>query len=183
MSKKFSEEFVEYLVKLKRSENRGALAALRSGLGKKPGQATRMYPYVLRFINRKEQRNEVIEATFLTASLFAAYSSDSAEPPVGNLGASLRKATQKHGEEGLAKRLTALLDADREDVPNHLPGLVSLCASANAPIHWVALCEDIRNLLSPYEDARDHVRLEWAKHFWSPTPEAESDSAEQENRS
>lgn len=179
MSETYHKAFVDYLVGLKKQENRSALAALRSGLGKKPGEATRMYPFVLSFMPKDESKSWVIESVFLTASLFASHPSHDAE--IGNLGSSLRTAVRdKHGEKGVSRRLVALLDADPEDVSRHIAGLVSLCASANVPINWVTFSKDVQQLISHSPEGRDRVRLKWALHFWGSDMQTKSTNTKED---
>lgn len=162
------------LIRLASPENpanrdRAALAALRTGLGKRPGEAPRMFPYVSPYL--KGDRGPAVEAAFLTAALFASHPENADN---GSLGTALRRAVAaKHGEEGVEKRLAAALDADREDLPCHLAGLVGLCESARVPINWFGFLDDVKVLLSDWDDlndptrpARDAVRMKWARHFW-----------------
>src|SRR5579872_5368279 len=127
---------VTRLIELARKEDRGALAALRTGLGKPPGAAGRMLPIVAPFLSSDE--GPATRAAFITAALFAKHPKHA---EIGSLGASLWKATKregvnpdgKHGEAGVEARFAAALDADPEDLPRHLDGLVSLCESAGEP--------------------------------------------------
>lgn len=191
MSNDYDQAFVNYLLDLKKKENRGALAALRSGLGKKPGESTLMFPYVARFLPQNaDPDTSSVQSIFLTASLFATHPehkhNDSASDPerkhTDSLGASLRKAVEaKHGEEGVSKRLVAALDAHPDDLARHLAGLVSLCESAGIAIDWIQFRKDVANLLSTNEGWRENVRLRWARGFWAPTPANDSQTPEGEN--
>lgn len=191
MSDENNQALISYLLDLKKKENRGALAALRSGLGKKPGESTRMFPYIARFLPQSADPGaSSVESIFLTASLFASHPEhkhdDSASDPErkqrDSLGASLRKAVEaKHGEEGVSKRLVAALDAHPDDLARHLAGLVSLCESARVPIDWIQFRKDAENLLSTNEDWRDKTRLRWARGFWASTPANDSHTPEGEN--
>ena len=130
---------VNRLLELERQKDRGAMAALRSGVGKPPGAAGRMLPIIAPFLTADE--GAATRAAFITASLFATHPEHAA---IGTLGASLWKATRreginpdgKHGEAGVEHRIAAALDADPEDLPHHLQGLVGLCESAGVPIDW-----------------------------------------------
>jgi CRISPR system Cascade subunit CasB len=160
--KKFEVPLVLRLIELKNKQDRGALAALRTGLGKKPGTAARMYPIVAPFL--RSDSGPDTQAAFLTAALFGSHPENA---PIGSLGASLRRAvSQKHGEEGVEKRVAAALDADPEDLPRHLEGLVSLCESAGVPIDWHRFYWDVRTLLDDDEDKRTRTRIRWAREFW-----------------
>ena len=147
----YESPLVKRILDLADSKDRGALAALRTGVGKRPGEAGRMFPYVAPFLPEATTSGPRVEAAFLTAALCATHP---AHANVGSLGASLRKATKrpdntggKHGAEGMEARLTAALDAHSEDLPHHLEGLVSLCASAGVPIDWHQFQWDVAGLL------------------------------------
>lgn len=153
---------VERLFELSAKGDRGALAALRSGLGKPPGSAVRMLPLVAPFL--ESDHGPRFQAAFVIASLFAMHP---VHAEAGSLGASLRRAVRdKHNDQGVEARLVAALDADPEDLPRHLQGLISLCQSANAPVDWHALYWDLCDLLGDQEGAREQVRVRWARDFW-----------------
>lgn len=159
--REFVSPLVERLLAIARSNDRGRLSALRTGLGKKPGEAPRMLPIVAPFLS--DDVGPRTEAAFLTAALFASHPEHAS---IGTLGASLRKATSKHGMEGMEVRFAAALDADPEDLPHHLRGLVSLCESAGVPIDWHRFERDVRGLLGHDDDYRVRIRTRWAREFW-----------------
>ena len=70
MSEK-DENFITFLMKLVKDDNRAALAHLRRGLGKKAGTTMEMFPYIAPFI-QSSYRNEE-NAYFLVASLVGLY--------------------------------------------------------------------------------------------------------------
>lgn len=169
---------VERLIGLAEQQDRAALAALRTGLGKPPGAASRMLPIVAPFLHANSGPH--VTASFLTASLFAKHPKMG---EVGNLGSSLRMATStdrnpsgKHGEAGVEARLVAALDADPEDLPHHLTGLVSLCESASVPIDWHQFYRDVRGLLGDNEEVRNRIRTRWARSYWQVRTEKTSES-------
>lgn len=168
---------VQRLVQLAEQQDRAALAALRTGLGKPPGAAPRMLPIVAPFLG--SDSGPSVTGSFLTATLFAMHPKMG---EVGSLGASLRMATKtdqnpagKHGEAGVESRLVAALDADREDLTHHLAGLVSLCENASVPIDWHRFYRDVCGLLSANEDYRNRIRTRWARDFWQPSKESTSE--------
>lgn len=174
---------VSRLVELARKEDRGALAALRTGLGKPPGGAGRMFPIVAPYLTSDE--GPATRTAFIIAALFAKHPEHA---PIGSLGASLWRATKreginpdgKHGEAGVEARLAAALDADAEDFPRHLEGLVSLCESAGQPIDWHQLYKDLRGLLGRNEEYQISIRTRWARDFWrGPAHRSESSQAPQ----
>ena len=163
---------VSRLIELARRQDRAALAALRTGLGKPPGAASRMLPIVAPFLSSDE--GSATRAAFITASLFGKHP-EHAE--IGSLGVSLWRATKreginpdgKHGEAGVEARLAAALDADPGDLARHLDGLVSLCESAGVPVDWHQFFRDLRGLLGQNEDYQISIRTRWAREFWRGT--------------
>jgi CRISPR type I-E-associated protein CasB/Cse2 len=160
---------VSRLIELAKNDDRGPLAALRTGLGKPPGAAGRMLPIVAPFLSSDE--GPATRAAFVTAALFAKHP---VHAQIGSLGASLWKATKreginpdgKHGETGVERRFAAALDADPEDLARHLEGIVSLCESAGVPIDWHQFYRDLRGLLGQNEDYQLSIRTRWARDFW-----------------
>jgi CRISPR system Cascade subunit CasB len=159
---------VTRLIGLARQQDRGALAALRTGLGKPPGTAARMLPIVAPFLSSDE--GPATQAAFITAALFGSHP---VHADVGSLGDSLGRATKrhsnpdgKHGEPGVEARFAAALDADPQDLVRHLAGLVSLCESAGVPVNWHQFCRDVRGLLGENEQYQARIRTRWAREFW-----------------
>lgn len=155
MSEK-DENFIIFLMKLVKDDNRAALAHLRRGLGKKPGTTMEMFPYISPFI-QSSYRNEE-NAYFLIASLVGLYP-DAKQTP-SNLGVSLDSIEEK--SPSIEKRFVALLNSDKEDLPNHLRHIISLLKSKEAPINWSQLLSDIKN----WDDEKANVQRNWAKGFW-----------------
>ncbi len=176
---------VSRLIELADKQDRGALAALRTGLGKPPGAATRMLPIVAPFLSSDE--GPATRAAFVMAALFAKHPRHDSK--IGSLGASLWRATKqervnpdgKHSVAGVEKRFAAMLDADPEDLPRHLEGLIALCESAGVPIDWHRFFEDLRGLLGTNETYQNKIRTDWARDFWrGPTQRVESNDALEE---
>ncbi len=173
-------ELEKYRGKKPKDANRAALAELRSGRGKMPGEAPRMFPYIVKILDDGQTEGPFVTAAFLTASNFAFHHEPGGS---GNLGESLRKSiSKKHNEAGVEARLVAALDANPEILPRHLDGLVSLCESANVPIDWRNFLVDVESLLSPYEHVRNRVRMQWAKGFWGASQVEQNDSNEEPNQ-
>lgn len=158
---------IKRLLELKAKQDRGGLAALRSGLGKVPGEAPRMFPFVAPFLPGGASTGPRVTAVFLTASLFAKHPEHN--PAFKNFGTSLRASIGKHLEDGVEARLTATLDAHPDELPRHLEGLLSLVESAGVGVNWDALYKDLPGLLGDNEDWRNRIRLAWAREFWGHT--------------
>jgi CRISPR system Cascade subunit CasB len=165
------DRFIGYLEKLVRDQDRGALAALRRGLGKPPGTAMDMHRYLAPFIPRGRPWEE--DVYYLVAALFAYWyqgeTAVAARPP-DNLGASLARLRTTDTSPSLELRFTALLKSHRDDLPAHLRQAVGLLRAEDVPVHWRNLWKHLLNW--EHEDA--WVQRAWAKSFWAP-PEKPQD--------
>ncbi len=166
-------KFIGHLERLVKEQDRGALAALRRGLGKPPGTAREMDRYVLRFVptgTKESQEN----AYYLVGALFADWhqGKDNVAPnPPENMGASLRALVDREAAEGghrdddekrVEKRLVALLNCHRDDLPEHLRHVISLLKAKDIPVNWLQLLNDIQKW---QRESRD-VQRRWARQFW-----------------
>jgi CRISPR system Cascade subunit CasB len=158
-------DFVAYLKELAAREDRGALAALRRGLGRPPGTAAEMYPYLVPRLPEGWGWRQ--ECYYVIAALFALHP-DRPWPGQGNLGDTFRAMAQQDaarpGEipEAVERRFVALLKCRRDDLFDHLRHAVGLARSKEAGVHWEQLMQDIRNW--DREDRR--VQRHWAQSFW-----------------
>src|SRR5690606_20637972 len=101
MSDAYTHPLVQYL--LKHADDRAMLAELRRGLGRDPGEAAGMYPYVMPFIDKVSQEKNI----FLIASLFALHPAHTGQ---GNMGDHLRAYTHAVGDDAsTTRRFTQLL--------------------------------------------------------------------------
>jgi CRISPR system Cascade subunit CasB len=160
-----AEDFIEYLEGLLEKGDRGALATLRRGLGKQPGDELEIYRYISRFIAGHGKQKET--AYYLIATLFGLYPCESWQ--IGqdrfktNLGASFRLLKNQNSGDSIERRFTGLINAHSDDLHNHLRQIVGLFKSKEIPVDWLQLlhaieCWDIG-------DER-RVQREWAKAFW-----------------
>jgi CRISPR system Cascade subunit CasB len=164
-----AEEFVEWLGRL--LNDRAAMATLRRGLGKPPGAVYEMDRYVLKFISGQTAN---YEPYYLVASLFALWHQgreSTAPSPHSNLGASLRALVDKEAEDGareavekrIERRLVALLNCHRDDLPDRLRHIVSLLRSEDIPINWAQLLKDIHD----WDRESRSVQRDWSRAFWT----------------
>jgi len=149
--------FITYLETLR--ENRGALAALRRGLGQPSGEAREMYPYVVRWLPAEASgRREA--AHYLVAALFAYHPDPGAN---GNLGQAFRRTLDPNGDNGaVERRFTALLTAHPDDLPFYLRQAISFLQSKATPVDWHQLFADV--LAWGHPDG--YVQKQWARAFW-----------------
>jgi len=152
--------------------DRGAMANLRRGLGKPPGSVHHMDRYVLKFLSGEAEENDY-QPYYLIAALFAFWhqGKDKVTPSSPtDLGASLRSLVDKEAvlgnrdevEKRIEKRLVALLNCHRDDLPDHLRHIVSLLKSKDVPINWAQLLHDIKG----WDWESRSVQRGWARAFW-----------------
>lgn len=161
--------FIEYLEELREANDRQALAALRRGLGRRPGAAAEMYPYVVPRLPAGMSAQEE-EAYYLVAALFASHPMSTSH---GNLGDHLRAVcvADENRRAGVERRLVTLLAVHPDDLSDHLRQAISLLRSHEVPVNWDQLLRDIR-----YWDHPDaFVQRAWARAFWLGQPNAESE--------
>ncbi len=148
---------IAYLKGLARNQDRAALAHLRRGLGRKPGDTMEMYPYVGKFAG--EETGWAYErAVFLTSALFADY--HDASQNAGDLGSSVKQMSEN--SDSIERRFVALLDADAEDLHYYLRQMIGLLKANSIAVNWEQLFKDIR---SWSHDSR-FVQRKWARSFW-----------------
>ncbi len=157
--------FIPYLESLR--DNRGALAALRRGLGQPPGSVASMYRYVVPLLPDDApfwQEN----AYYLVAALFA-YHPD--EGGAGNVGDHFARTRDPQGDStAIERRFTALLAAHSEDLDFYLRQAISFLKSKNVPINWRQLLSDV--MAWGHQDR--YVQKNWARAFWGgPTKETQ----------
>jgi len=169
--------FVTFLEGLRDAENRGALAALRRGLGRPPGSALCMAPYVEWLSPEPWERTRY----YLVAALFGDHPDPRPErttghtpvkdrPNIGDVMAEVvriyRRESRDGDEESARKRVeprfVALLRTHPDDLPRHLRHAVSLAKSKDVPVDYRRLLRDLR-----YWTSEDRwVQLQWAANFW-----------------
>jgi CRISPR system Cascade subunit CasB len=147
------------------NEDRGALADLRSGLGKQPGEMARVHRHVAPYLPEKSYDHRWY---YLTATLFGAFPEHRAGR---SLGAAFRPLRSK--SESMEARFVGLLNAHSEDLDDHLRRAVSLLRANDQPLDWFRLFQD----LLQWDHADGLVQLRWARDFYY---KADSDSTVKE---
>ena len=165
--------FVEYLESLRDRDDRGALAALRRGLGHPPGTVADTYRYVVPWLpdDTPPWREN---AYYLVAALFA-YHSD--EGGTGNMGRHFARTRDPQGDStAIERRFTILLSAHPDDLPFYLRQAISFLKSKDVPVNWHRLLSDVMAWGHP--DYRDRVQRNWARAFWG-RPAQETQTTEE----
>jgi CRISPR system Cascade subunit CasB len=147
------DRFVSYLEGLERRGDRGALARLRRGAGRRPGDAVDMLPLVVPFLPPGDWDTEVF---FTAASLFALHPEAGGG---GNFGATFRALGDY---DSAKKRFAALLDCHEDELGEHLRHAVTLARSKGARIDYRQLLWDLTHWTHP----DGFVQLEWARAYW-----------------
>lgn len=183
---KHEDRFVEWLVGLEGRRDRGALAALRRGLGKPMGAAPEMFPLLVPWTGNLPPWKA--RWYYTVASLFAVHPSNTAAQH-HNFGTTMRQVRHQRkttapptGEsadrfDAVERRFIALLRSHPDELADHLRHAVSLAKSADVPVNWAQLLRD----LQAWEVPERYVQTRWAEAFWalSPAEEAETGDTEQ----
>jgi len=148
--------FVTYLQGLQ--DDRGALAALRRGLGQDPSAAPEMYRYVVPWVPQDAEAWREA-AYYLLASLFALHPGNATE---GNLGAHFARAAAQGSHQAIERRFSTLLAAHPDDLPVYLRQAVGFLKSKGIAINWHQLFEDMLHWNRPNHS----VQKAWARAFW-----------------
>lgn len=176
------ERLVRGLERLAEREDRAALAALRRGLGKAPGEVAIVFPVLVPLLPEGWLRPWHEQVAYLIPSLFALHPASWRGDGDGrwqrNFGASLRQLADQVDSAGPERRFLALLDADADNVGDHLRGLVALLANAKSPVpvDWRQLTRDLLDWGRPDRP----VQRRWADAFWPRVVEAEEERPDDE---
>lgn len=149
--------FVGHLLELAKegNEDRGALADLRSGLGKDPGQMARLHKHVVPYLPEDKWNDRWY---YVIATLFGSF-------PKQRDGYSLGKAFKplRSKSNGAEQRFVALLNAHEDDLDDHLRHAISLLKSNEQPLDWFKLLDD----LIQWDYPQGHVQFRWARDFYA----------------
>ncbi|MGH2353251.1 MAG: type I-E CRISPR-associated protein Cse2/CasB [Chloroflexota bacterium] len=153
--------------------DRAALAAMRRGLGREPGEAPEMLPHVASMLDRDVR--EVDEwAYYLVAALFAwhplPWPQREEAGRRSSLGVSLARLSDRT-ESGSAERgMVALLNSHRDDLAERLRRAVGLLRSHEVPVDWTRLLYDLLR----WDQLDRRVQRQWARDFWGAGGEQEA---------
>ncbi len=148
--------FIGYLLSLAKEgkEDRGALADLRSGLGKEPGGMTRVHKHVVRYLPEKRYNDRWY---YLSATLFGEFQQHRKGRSFGEAFRPLKKKS-----DSMEARFIALLNAHPDDLSDHLRHAIRLLKANQQPLDWFRLFED----LLQWDHPESFVQLRWARDFY-----------------
>ncbi len=150
--------FVQYLERIRDQEDRGALAALRRGLGKQPGLAPEMYRYVAPWLGDSKGRRE--STYYLVAALFAYHPKPGGR---GSFGEAMARVVSAGASGSSEIRFSALLKSHPDDLATRLRHCISLARSREVPVDWHRLFRDIMG----WQHHSRYVQRSWARDFWA----------------
>jgi CRISPR system Cascade subunit CasB len=168
--------FVAYLTSLE--ENRGALAALRRGLGQPPGSVPDMYRYVVPRLPQ-DAGSWTERCHYLIAALYAMHTDTTDAGNLGNHFAAHLDYERPDGNDAIERRFIALLTTHPDDLHIYLRQGISFLRSKDTPVNWHQLMRDVLALGNP--EGATRVQKRWANGFWrrgTPTPDAAEPGAE-----
>lgn len=149
-------EFINYLLKLAREENRGALSDLRSGLRADPGLAPRMYRRVVPYLGERQQRED--RWFYVVGAMFGANPRHVSKNTMGKCF----KALSESGSDSIEKRFIALLGSHPDDLHLHLYHATGLLESKEIGVDYYRLMEDLMNWNNPGRV----VQNKWARDYY-----------------
>lgn len=167
------------------AEARAALAHLRHGLGRRPGEAVEAFRYVLPCLPAEGVPDGVAETFFLVATLFAAHPlprSRADGERAWTLGHTFWQMERDERDrpsdpvEANERRFVALLRASGDSLAGHLRHAVRLAAGKGAPIDYYQLTWDLLGWDDPERGGdirRRWAAAYWGRHFETTTPEGE----------
>lgn len=160
--------FIGYLLNLAREgeEDRGALADLRSGLGKEPGQMAHVHKHVAPYLPETRYHDRWY---YVVATLFGLYSKHRNGYSLGKAFRPLREKS-----DSMEARFVALLNAHPDDLDEHLRHAVSLLKSNEQPLDWFRLFQD----LTQWDHPEGHVQLSWARDFYRSGGAAQAETSD-----
>ena len=164
MSETKAERFLRALSELVEQEDRGALAVLKRSLAFKPGTYVPAFRYVEPFVRSEDGWPR--EVYYLTAGLFALWPTEGSQ----TLSEALARVFRRRQSASIEARFLALLDADRDQLPDRLRRAVSLVRAERVGLDWSRLLSDLVDWFRP--DRR--VQREWARAFYRAAAEEDA---------
>ena len=171
----YEHRFITYLQSLADQEDRGALAALRRGLGQPPGTIPEMFPYVVNQLPDNAYPGSWTEKSYyLIASLFALHPDSASE---GNLGTHFSRTLDRANPDRNAateRRFNTLLTAHPDDLHYYLRQSISYLRSKEVAVNWHQLMGHL--LQWDHPEKRTAVQKRWANQFWRRQKETAADT-------
>ncbi len=160
------------------SETRAALANLRRGVGRRPGEMPQLYGELLQDMPEEmyaagDKPSYAEWAVYLALTLYALHqqgkdlkADNMNREGVSLGGAASRLASDQEDRERIWKRFYIVASSeDMQEMSYHLRSLVKLLRDSDIPMDYPRLAKDLYLYQLSYESA-DHVRLIWGQDFY-----------------
>lgn len=155
---------------------RAALAELRRGVGKKPGDVPQLWGYFLQdmpeeFFGDKEP-SKAEWAVYTSLTLFALHQqgkdpkSDTMNKEGYSFGTAVNKLVHNEDErERVARRFYAAATASNmEELSHHMRGIIQLLRGEGVPLDYPMLAADLYRY--QFNSLVSNVRLKWGQDFY-----------------
>lgn len=151
-------KFIGHLRKLgaENSPDRGALAELRSGLGKKPGSAARMHKHVVPYLGESKSHDD--KWFYIVGALYGANPAYDENRTIGTCFKTLSSKS-----DSISARFVALLESHSEDIHKHLAYAVGLFKSNKLGLNYYKLLSD----LIWWDHPDRNTQNKWARDFYA----------------
>ncbi len=150
--------FIEWLEELNGKDSK-VRAVLRRGLSFDPGAFPPTYPYVEPFM-KGEDNSWRRDVHYLVAGLWAMHWRAGRIGAAVSVGAACAIHKDASKSESTEKRFIALLDSDRDQLPNRLRQMVALLKEQNLDFEGI-----LRGLLF-WSDEKKRTQNAWARDFY-----------------
>ena len=176
---------INRLQRLPEHPRKAALANLRRGVGRLPGELPELWGSFLQdmpqeFFSRSGEPTAAEWAVYLALTLYAMHQQGHETPmciPGEGLGRAVRRLSDRKGEDpqdsGAYRRFCALITAgSMEELSHHLRGLIQLLSSEGLALDYPQLALDL--YLLQLTDSASRVKLRWGQeYFYQPKDDAE----------
>ena len=176
---------INRLQRLPEHPRKAALANLRRGVGRLPGELPELWGSFLQdmpqeFFSRSGEPTAAEWAVYLALTLYAMHQQGHETPmciPGEGLGRAVRRLSDRQGEDpqdsGAYRRFCALITAgSMEELSHHLRGLIQLLSSEGLALDYPKLALDL--YLLQLTDSASGVKLRWGQeYFYQPKDDAE----------
>jgi CRISPR system Cascade subunit CasB len=172
------------------SQQRAALAKLRRGIGKEPGEIPEVWDITLAELPESLTSwdgvvTQAEQAIHVSLTLFALHQQGKGEVVSRSnisFGAAVRRLVtpDKSNEQAIKRRFDAAVTATEfSEFSHHARGLIQLMKASNTFLDYPTFAKDIYWLQNP--EQRTKVMLRWGQDFWAPESMARDQEKRQED--
>lgn len=168
---------IEYLLRCRETGGgKAALANLRRGIGKAPGELPELWGIIFRdmpetLMSQYGEPTPAEWAIYTAMTMFALHQQGTAEPvhtekiSLGKAYGKLRKEQSDDEEERLLRRLNQVVTAsDMPELSHYLRGVIQLLRADGIGLDYAQLASDLYLYQSP--QTRLRVQLKWGQDFY-----------------